>query len=179
MISDLPLAYGYLIVLIIFGILFTIIKDRKVFPSNSSVKMYILSMLLAFLSASLLFLLLRSGHWSGSGSCGPNGCINVSDQPIAEIVFSLIFPLTLSVIIGALYTILTEIPKLKTERRAFDAGCIILAGSLLIIFFLTGLYNIFGYISLLVILLLLTTAQYYRYILYIILVIIFILLYFG
>lgn len=178
----LPSIYYYLIFSVILGTFFTIIKDRKLFPANSR-GVRLLSVIQVFLGSYLFIRSFGSGYREGSGVVLPDGTFIADPQPILyaidDILFHLLFPLTLFIVIGTLYLIFTEIPKLKAERRTFDAAGIILAGSLLFIFFLTGLYEMAGYVSFIATMLLLIVVKYYKVFLYVIITIVSISLYFG
>lgn len=123
--------YFYLIYLIIVYIFITIIKNRKQFPKNSSIMLLILSFLLAFFGTYLFIRSLGSGFRYGSGTCGPDGCI--STQPliftIDDILFHLLFPITLFTAIAALYLLIRN-----SDKTIFDGAGIIFAGSFLDIF---------------------------------------------
>ncbi len=179
----LPSIYYYLIFSVILGTFFTIIKDRKLFPANSRGVLLLSSVIQVVLGSYLFIRSFGSGRSGGSGVVLPDGTFIADPQPILyaidDILFHLLFPLTLFTVIATLYLIFTEIPKLKAERRTFDASGIILAGSLLFIFFLTGLYETAGYVSFIATMLLLVVVKYYKVFLYIIITMVSISLYFG
>lgn len=181
--SYLPSIYYYLIFSVILGTFITIIKDRKLFPANSWSVLLLLSVIQVVLGSYLLIRSFGSGHSGGSGMVLPDGTVVANPQPILyaidDILFRLLFPLALFTVIGTLYLIFTEMPKLKAERRAFDAVGIILAGSLLFIFFLTGLNELAGYVSFIATLLLLVVVKYYKVFLYITITIVSISLFFS
>lgn len=177
--------YHYLIFFVALGVVYVILKDRKAFPQYSKNILMILSSLFAFLIISLFILstltLLAGGHWGGRLICGQDGCTYKSDQPVRDLISDIAVPLIIPyisiIIIGALYLIFTEIPMLKTERRTFDAACILLLGSLLLFLLITGIYTLV-YIIFIISMLLLGVIHHYKYFLYIMIILVFLIIIF-
>jgi len=160
--------YFYLIYLIIVYIFITIVKNRKRFPKNSSIMLIILASLLAFFGTYLFIRSLGSGYRYGSGTCGPDGCIFT--QPliftIDEILFQLLFPITLFTAIAALYLLIRK----DSDKTIFDGAGIIFAGSFLDIFSMLNGAVAIGIIGIIVTSFLIMKAQSYRNIYYAIIV---------
>ena len=87
---------------------------------------------------------------------------------IQNILMSLLFPLLLFTTIAALLMVIAEIPKLKTDRIAFDGAGIIFAGSLVLLNLIIGGYPALNFVSptfFVLTLVLLVMGKRYRYVL--------------
>lgn len=87
------------------------------------------------------------------------------EDVVREVVLSIIFPFMLFLVTASSYMVFSE---MSGKTLSFDAACILLAGSLLLLFFIVGTYGLAGLIFIVLTLVLFASTQNYKHILSII-----------
>jgi hypothetical protein len=169
LVFDSSLMYFYAVFSVVVVIFYLVFRDRSRFSSTTSGVLVFLSFMLLLSSGLLVVLSFGDGSSSGGGSVGLGG--KVSYRPmgdvVREVVLSMIFPFTLFLVTAASYMVFSE---MSSRALSFDAACILLAGSLLLLFFITGAYRLIGSIFIVVTLVLFVSTQNYKHILIIIII---------
>lgn len=165
--SYFPLIYNYTIFSVIVVIFYTIFRDRAKFPLSSSRGLLFLSFMLVLSAGLLVVLSFGDGSSSGWGSVGHNGKVSYRpmEDVVREVVLSIIFPFMLFLVTASSYMVFSE---MSGKTLSFDAACILLAGSLLLLFFIVGTYGLAGLIFIVLTLVLFASTQNYKHILSII-----------
>jgi hypothetical protein len=136
------LIYFYAVFSVMVVIFYTVFRDRGCFSSASFLLVFLSFMLL--LSAGLL-VVLSFGDGSSSGWGSVRGGVEVRWQPWEDVLqgwmLSLVPPSALLVVVVASYLVATGF---SCRALDFDAACVLLCGSLLVVFFLVGMYPVFG-----------------------------------